>query len=821
MKTIDQIKNSLTCVDYMVSEHGSKIIGNRTKSFRPDAKNNTSLMVNEQDWFDFGDNQGGDVIDLCAIDKFNGDKGQAIRYLCEKLNIQNDYSQNKNIEVIFNTYLGILNSAADIYHSFLTDTQRTYFHKRGITDKTIDELKIGWSLNPCEKLQELGYVQEDISATGLLSWINRLVFPYLRNGKCQYMVSRASVWEELESSFADSKYMKLKRTEESENPIWGIDSLRRQGPVIIAEGIMDAISCYQEGYAVLTAVTGAFSANQKKELYSLLKGREVIVCMDYDPISQAGQKFTEKLANELYKNGILCKVVNLNNGKLKIDINELYAENPRKETLENLFSESKKWIDVKIDEVYNIKNEDERKKEFAKLMKELTFVVEYADIAQYIANALESDIFPKEWLKELKKNLKAPPSELEIVEIFKEKYDAVYHPQLGWHLYEDNVWQRLPEEFIGKKVKEVWGKHATINRITGTLRALKIEVAYKGEFNTNEDLINFPNGMYSLSQGKLIEHDKSYMSSIQMSYEFNPNATCPGWTKFIWEISAGDERRCNLIQEMFGYAINRNMQLQKCFYLTGEGANGKSVLLKTLESLVGYKNATHIELAYMDSPFNRIQLMNSMVNICMDMKTDVKGVESYFKAIVSGDPIDGCYKGKDIVNFIPKSKMFFAANEMLSMKTIDYSILRRIIFLKFEMKFVSDPKKDNEMQIDYELQGKLEKELAGIFNWALTGYKSLIQNKMFTITQDQETLEYETKALNDNLIGFVEEYKAKPESNMVQRKNKKEVYTEYCNWCNDNNYRPWTSRRFWLRLKDILPYTTEQSNGHYFVTFEN
>jgi phosphotransferase system IIB component len=48
MKTIDQIKNSLTCVDYMVSEHGSKIIGNRTKSFRPDAKNNTSLMVNEQ-----------------------------------------------------------------------------------------------------------------------------------------------------------------------------------------------------------------------------------------------------------------------------------------------------------------------------------------------------------------------------------------------------------------------------------------------------------------------------------------------------------------------------------------------------------------------------------------------------------------------------------------------------------------------------------------------------------------------------------------------------------------------------------------------------
>ena len=819
MRVIDQIKNSLTCIDYMQRVHNSKIINNRCKSFRPDATNNTSLMVNDQDWCDFGTNYGGDVIDLCALDKFDGNKGKAIKYLCEMLNIENEYVKTEDIEIVFNTYLGILNDAADIYHSFLTDVQRTYFHKRGITDKTIDELKIGWSQNPCEKLQELGYIQNDINETGLLSWINRLVFPYLRNGKCQYMVSRTSVWEEYQSSFPDSKYMKLKRTDESENPIWGIDSLRRQGPVIIAEGIMDAISCYQEDYAVLTAVTGAFSGNQKKELYSLLKGRDVIVCMDYDPISQAGQKFTEKLANELYENNILCKVVNLNNGKLKIDINELYAEKPNRETLDNIFAEARKWIDLKIERVYNLANEDERKKEFAKLMKELTFVVEFAEIAQYIADALESDMFPKEWLKELKKNLKAPPSELDILDMFKEKYDAVYHPQLGWHLYENNVWQRLPEEFIGQKVKDVWGKHATINRISNTLRALRIDVAYKGEFNTNADLINFPNGMYSLSQGKLIEHDKSYMSSIQMTYAYDENAQCPQWTKFIYEISAGDERRCDLIQEMFGYAINREMQLQKCFYLTGEGANGKSVMLKTLEQMVGQKNSTHVELAYLDSPFNRIQLMNSMINICMDMKTDVKGVESYFKAIVSGDPIDGCYKGKDIVNFIPKSKMFFAANEMLSMKTVDYSILRRIIFLKFEMKFVTNPTKDNEMLIDYDLQKKLETELAGIFNWSLTGYKSLITNNKFTITQDQEILEYETKALNDNIIGFAEEYANKPESNIGTSKNKKDVYAEYHQWCCENNYHPWTSRRFWLRLKDILPYVITQSNGHYYVTF--
>ena len=62
-------------------------------------------------------------------------------------------------------------------------------------------------------------------------------------------------------------------------------------------------------YPVVTAVTGAFSAEQKKDLLPALKGRDVIVCMDYDPETHAGQKFTENLANELFEAGISTSVV--------------------------------------------------------------------------------------------------------------------------------------------------------------------------------------------------------------------------------------------------------------------------------------------------------------------------------------------------------------------------------------------------------------------------------------------------------------------------------------------------------------------------------
>ena len=85
MKTglIEQIKDSLSCIEYMQREHAAKLVGGRCRSFRPEAKNKTSLMVNERDWDDFGSGIGGDIIDLSAQDKVNGDKRAAIRYLAE------------------------------------------------------------------------------------------------------------------------------------------------------------------------------------------------------------------------------------------------------------------------------------------------------------------------------------------------------------------------------------------------------------------------------------------------------------------------------------------------------------------------------------------------------------------------------------------------------------------------------------------------------------------------------------------------------------------------------------------------------------------
>ena len=212
MKTgiIEEIKNKISCREYMIMEHGAEITGGRCKSFRLDAKNSSSLLVNERDWYDFGSGKGGDVIDLAAHDKFNGDKSQSIRYLAEKWGLGNILPQ---VEHIFRSYLTIIDLATSFYQSRLKNEHKEYLHSRGITDDTIEKLRIGWSENPCSFLQEHGFTMEQIADSGILNFVNRLIIPYLRNGKANYLIGRSSVWTDSQSKNPDAKYMKLYRSE--------------------------------------------------------------------------------------------------------------------------------------------------------------------------------------------------------------------------------------------------------------------------------------------------------------------------------------------------------------------------------------------------------------------------------------------------------------------------------------------------------------------------------------------------------------------------------------------------------------------------------
>lgn len=815
MKTglIEQIKDSLSCIAYMQREHAAKLVGGRCQSFRPEAKNKTSLMVNERDWYDFGSGIGGDIIDLAAQDKFNGDKGAAIRYLAESCGIE----ATPQIEITFRSYLKVLDAACDYYQSCLKDQHIQYLRGRGLTLQTIKDLRIGWADNPCEYLKQAGFEMQQIADSGILSFMNRLMIPYLRNGKAVYFIGRASSWPESPSSNAEAKYIKLYRGECSEHPIWGFESLRREGTVIIAEGIFDAISCYQEGYPVITAVTGAFSAEQKKDLLPALQGREVIICMDYDPVTHAGQKFTATLAQELFEAGISVSACFLAGDKNKVDISDLYALNPKRQTLEDIFKKSQKWELVQAEKIGHINSEPDKLRQMSAFLRRCTRCFEWPVVAQLIADIKAMQLFPETWLNELKIKLKQPPSELVIVGDFKQKYDCLYHESLGWYEYQDTRWTSISEYTVRQKIAELYGHHRTSRNVESVYKLLKAELIRRELFNPNKALLNFPNGMFNIESGELAPHSREHYSNIQMTYNYDATAVCPLWEQFIDDVTDGDTQRQMLLQEMFGYCLLRDSRYQKCFCLIGTGANGKSVLLSILEAMIGSANTSHIEIAFLNSEFQRIRLLNSMVNICNDMKTDVCGTEAYFKAIVAGDPINGCLKGKDLVDFRPYCKMVFAANQMLTARDVDNAFMRRICFVNFPIEFVDVPLKSNQKQRDSELTAKLLKELPGIFNWAFNGLKCLREQGCFSGTRDQEQLSRDLLLQSNPIISFVEERIGT--GCFADWQQRSAIYKIYTDWCRETNTMPLSARSFWPRLRSVFPFEESRTAGMRLIRF--
>ena len=819
---IETIKEKISCPDYMRREHGSHIVGGRCKSFRPGAHNASSLMVNDRDWYDFGSGVGGDIIDLAAQDKFGGDKGQAIRYLAERWGLREVSQAVPKLDVVFRSYLAILDQATTFYQESLGQAHRDYLRGRGLTEETISALRIGWAANPCPRLLEAGFTMEMISDSGILSFVNRLMIPYLRNGKTVYLIGRASVWPDAPSSNPDAKYMKLFRNDLSEHPIWGFESLRRPGPVIVAEGIFDAISCYQEGYAVVTAVTGAFSAEQKKDLLPALRGREVVVCMDYDPETHAGQKFTEALADELFEAGIQVSVCFLKGTADKVDLSAMYALEPTRDTLEKAFALSEPWEKVRIRRIGAIQVENEKRACLTAFLRRCAMRFDWPTVAQLISDAAASGDFASVWLKELAKTLNKAPKELAVVEEFKRKWDCVYHVSLGWYEYKETLWVRVNEFEIRQKIAELYGQFRTARNVDSVYRLLKAELIRGELFDLHKELLNFPNGMFNIETGEMQPHSRDYFSSIQMGYAYDAEAKSPNWAKFLDDVTAGDEARQNLLQEMFGYCLTRDVRYQKCFCLIGNGANGKSVLLSILEAMVGEANTSHIEIAFLQSDFQRIKLFNSMVNICNDMKTDVAGTESFFKAIVAGDPINGCYKGEDFVDFRPFCKMVFSANRMLTAKEVDYSFLRRFCFVEFPVKFVDElTGAENEKKKDPGMAEGLLRELPGIFNWAYKGLQCLREQGRFTVTEDQTRMTRELVTMANPLLSFVEDVIGNGAPHWAGMVNKNEVYQKYNEWCRSTNTLPMSARSFWPRLRGVYPYKETRTADGRFVEFKN
>ena len=202
------------------------------------------------------------------------------------------------------------------------------------------------------------------------------------------------------------------------------------------------------------------------------------------------------------------------------------------------------------------------------------------------------------------------------------------------------------------------------NLLITDLKFVKIE-----ELNSDENIINFKNGLLDISTGELKEHTPDLYSTIQIPCDFNPSIETPSnkyFDNFINHLTSGNDDIKRLLLQFVGVAISniKGWRMKKALFMVGAGDVGKSQLKELTYKLLGVNNCSGIDLETLEDRFGTSEIFQKRLIGSNDMSyATVKELKT-FKKITGGDTITAEYKGQAHFNFIFNGLVWFCCNEL-------------------------------------------------------------------------------------------------------------------------------------------------------------
>lgn len=257
----------------------------------------------------------------------------------------------------------------------------------------------------------------------------------------------------------------------------------------------------------------------------------------------------------------------------------------------------------------------------------------------------------------------------------------------------------------------------TVGGVERLARADRRHAATTAEWDADPWLLNTPGGVVDLRTGRLRAHDRAdRMTKITTA---TPAGDCPTWRRFLAEVTGGDADLQAYLQRVSGYCLTGSTQEHALFFLYGTGANGKSVFVNTLATILGDYAASAPMDTFMETrgdrhPTDMAGLRGARFVSSIETEQGRRWAESKVKSLTGGDKISARFMRQDFFEFWPQFKLFVAGNHKPAIRNIDEAMKRRLHLIPFTITVPPERR-------DKHLQQKLLAERDGILAWALEG----------------------------------------------------------------------------------------------------
>lgn len=217
---------------------------------------------------------------------------------------------------------------------------------------------------------------------------------------------------------------------------------------------------------------------------------------------------------------------------------------------------------------------------------------------------------------------------------------------------------------------------------------------------------------------------------------------------------------------------------QKALLLMGDGANGKTTLLRLFLAFLGKKNCAKQPLQIlMINRFAVGHLYGKLANIYDDLPDIALKNIGFFKMLTGEGTVSAEFKFKDRFDFENYAKMIFTCNIIPPCPEDTTAFFRRWLIINFPNEFLPESPKT-----DPDLLGKLTtpEELSGLLNWALDGLNRLIKNKKFSTGGTVEEIRARYLASAEPVKSFAENCLEPEENNVVPKDDVYNAFLDYC-----------------------------------------
>lgn len=249
-------------------------------------------------------------------------------------------------------------------------------------------------------------------------------------------------------------------------------------------------------------------------------------------------------------------------------------------------------------------------------------------------------------------------------------------------------------------------------------------------------ILVLPNGLLNLDTGQLEDSDPNLFSMNLMSTRFDPNAEYDLWLKFLEQLWPDDAESIEALQRWFGYVLSPNCWLQKIMLMIGPKRAGKGIITRISRKLVGKKFCCSPTLGSLSHNFGLQSMIGTKLATINDARFTGRNDQStVVERLLSISGQDSQHIDRKCIKSVEReldAKMMIISNELPALRDGSGALFSRFIILQLTNSFAENP--------DVHLEKKLTKQLSGILNWSLEGWRKLNEEEEIVQPSSSDTL---------------------------------------------------------------------------------